>query len=170
MSSVPEDLSIFLIRELEAFQREIALFPDDESVWRTVPGITNSVGNLALHVSGNLRHYVGTVLGGTDYVRDRAAEFGRTAGTRRELIEEIGAAITVIREVLPSVPENRLATMFPEPLLGVQMRTRRLLIQLPVHLAYHLGQAGYLRRALTGQNQTSRALALDPLRSDGSGV
>jgi hypothetical protein len=51
--------------------------------------------------------------------------------------------------------------------MGVQMRTKRLLIQLCVHLAYHLGQAGYLRRALTGQNQTSRALPLDPLRSDG---
>lgn len=167
MSSVPEDLSIFLVRELEAFQREISLFPDDESLWQTVPGITNSAGNLALHVSGNLRHYVGKVLGGRDYVRDRQAEFGRNAGTRRELIEEIGAAIKVIREVLPGVPENRLTAMFPEPILGVPMRTRRLLIHLPVHLAYHLGQAGYLRRALTGQNQTSRAMLLEPLRSEG---
>lgn len=167
MSSIPEDLSIFLIRELEAFQREIALFPDDESVWRTVPGITNSAGNLALHVSGNLRHYVGKVLGGRDYVRDRPTEFGRSAGTRRDVIEEIGSAIKVIREVLPGVREDRLAAMFPEPVMGVQMRTRRLLIQLSVHLAYHLGQAGYLRRALTGQSHTSRALPLDPLRSDG---
>lgn len=167
MNSVPEDLSIFLIRELEAFQREIALFPDDESLWRTMPGITNSAGNLALHVSGNLRHFVGKVLGGTDYVRDRPTEFNQKAGTRSEVIEEIGSAIKVVREVLPGVPEDRLAAMFPEPVMGVPMRTRRLLIHLPVHLAYHLGQAGYLRRALTGQNQTSRAMPLEPLRSEG---
>lgn len=167
MSSIPEDLSIVLIRELEAFQREIALFPDDESLWRTVPGITNSAGNLALHVSGNLRHFVGKVLGGRTYVRDRPAEFGRNAGTRSEIIEEIGSAIEVVREVLPAVREDRLVTMFPEPVMGVPMETRRLVIQLAVHLAYHLGQAGYLRRVLTGRSDTSHALPLDPLRSDG---
>jgi uncharacterized damage-inducible protein DinB len=141
MSSVPEDVLIFLVRELEAFQREIALFPDDESLWRTLPGITNSAGNLALHVAGNLRHFVGKVLGGTDYVRDRPTEFNRKAGTRSELIEEIGFAIKVVREVLPGVPEDRLSAIFPAPVIGVPMRTRRLLIHLPVHLAYHLGQA-----------------------------
>ena len=47
-----------------------SLFPDDETVWRTLPGVPNSAGNLALHVAGNLQHFVGAVLGGSAYVRD----------------------------------------------------------------------------------------------------
>jgi hypothetical protein len=52
MNSITSDLKVLLLRELAAFQREIELFPDDEAVWRTVPGITNSAGNLAAHVCG----------------------------------------------------------------------------------------------------------------------
>ena len=58
-------MSDLLVRELEGLRREIALFPDDASIWRTVPGVTNSAANLALHVAGNLQHFVGRVLGGT---------------------------------------------------------------------------------------------------------
>jgi hypothetical protein len=64
MSDMTNDVTKLLIRELEGFKRELALFPDDESVWRTAPGVTNSAGNLALHVAGGLQYLVGAVLGG----------------------------------------------------------------------------------------------------------
>ena len=71
MRETIEDLRIVMTRELAAFQREIERFPDDELLWNTPPGITNSAANLALHVCGNLQYFVGTVLGGTGYVRNR---------------------------------------------------------------------------------------------------
>lgn len=64
MTALGRNLAILLVRELEAFERELDLFPDDESVWRAAPGISNAAGNLALHVAGNLQYFVGTVLGG----------------------------------------------------------------------------------------------------------
>jgi uncharacterized damage-inducible protein DinB len=158
-----EDLAVLLVRELEGFQREIALFPDDESVWRTVPGITNSAGNLALHVAGGLQHFVGNILGGSAYVRDRETEFGRRSGTRSEIAAEINAAITVVREVLPRMSANRLGEMFPEPIMGQPLSTSRFLLHLCAHAAFHLGQAGYLRRIVTGNAMTSGPIPLGPL-------
>ena len=70
-------LEAILVRELEALKRELAAYPSDADVWATPPGVSNSGGTLALHLAGNLQHYVGAMLGGSGYVRDRAAEFGR---------------------------------------------------------------------------------------------
>lgn len=158
-----DDISLLLVRELQSLQREVGLFPDDESVWRTVPGITNSAGNLALHVSGNLRHFVGVVLGGADYVRDREAELARRSGTRDELIAEVEAAITVVQDVLPRVAADRFDSEFPTPVGGIRIRTGLFLLHLSTHAAYHLGQVGYLRRALTADNHVSGAMPLQPL-------
>ncbi len=121
------DVAIMLVRELEGFQREIALFPDDESVWRTVPGVTNSAGNLALHVAGGLQHFIGHVLGGSAYVRNRETEFGRRSGTRSDVAAEITTAIAVVREVLPRLSVSRLEEMFPEPVMGKPFRTEPVL-------------------------------------------
>lgn len=150
------DITRLLVRELRGFQREILLFPDDATVWATLPGITNSAGNLALHLAGNLRDFVGRVLGGVPYVRDRDDEFGRRAGTRDEVVAALDAAIRAVEQT----PLDRLEGEFPEPPGGYRVEMRLFLLHLCSHAAYHLGQAGYLRRALTGDARTSGALSL----------
>ena len=156
----PNDVTTLLVRELEGFKRELDLFTDDESVWRTMPGVTNSAANLALHVAGGLQHLVGAVLGGTGYVRDRAAEFGRRAGTREEVRAELDRAIAIVRVVLPGLPDRVLDAEFPETVLGARFRTRIFLLHLCAHAAFHLGQAGYLRRAVMQDWRTSGALPI----------
>jgi hypothetical protein len=163
VNQTAHDIGQLLTRELEGFKREIQLFPDDESVWRTAPGVTNSAGNLALHVAGGLEYLVGSVLGGTGYVRNRDAEFGRRSGTRAELVEALDHAIVVVRDVLPRLPQDRLAADYPEPVLGVRFRTGLFLMHLCAHAALHLGQAGYLRRVTTGDVTSSGPLPLAPL-------
>src|SRR4029077_19323610 len=115
---------------LEAFRREIELFPDDESIWRTVPRVTNSAANLAFHVCGNLQHYVGHVLGGTSYVRDRDREFGRGDGTRADIAREIRTTIGVVEAVMPTVTENTLARDYPEAVIGMRIEARLFLLHL----------------------------------------
>jgi len=157
------DIATVLVRELEGFEREVSMFPDDESVWQTLPGLTNTAGNLALHVAGNLQHFVGTVLGGTGYQRDRNREFSQRAGTRAEIASELRQASTVVREVLRSIPEDKLAGEFPEVVMGMKFRTGVFLVHLCAHAGFHLGQAGYLRRTLTGNSASSGPLPLGPL-------
>ena len=165
MTDLAATIAIFLVRELEGFQRELELFPDDQSLWKTVPGVTNSAGNLALHVAGNVQYYVGAVLGNTHYVRDREDEFSRRSGTRSEVIGEIQAAIRVVRKVLPARHRDTFDGVFPEKVFGRDLPADRFLLHLCTHAAYHLAQAGYLRRIVTGLNQTSGAIPLAPLEA-----
>jgi hypothetical protein len=166
MPDLAGDMIALLTRELEGFARELALFPDDESVWRTVPGITNPAGNLALHVAGGLQYLIGAVLGHTGYVRDREAEFNRRSGTRSDVIAELDRARAVVREVLPQLSATTMAAEFPEPVFGVTFQTSRFLLHLCAHAAFHLGQAGYLRRAMTGDARSSGPLPLAVLGVD----
>ena len=152
------DFTAMLVRELNGLRHELELFPDDDTIWQSVPGVGNSAGNLALHVAGNVRYFIGSVLGGTGYVRDRAAEFGRRSGRRPEIQAELDDAAAVVREVLGRLPADRLDSPFPD--LPGRISTRRFLLHLCVHAGYHLGQVGYLRRILTGDTQASGALGL----------
>jgi hypothetical protein len=158
-----EDVRLLLTRELEAFAREVELFPDDDSLWRTAPGVANSAGNLALHACGNLRHFVGAVLGGSGYVRDRDAEFATRSGRREDVAREVRETAGVVSSVLGRLPREVLEAPYPESHDGVQLRCDTFLLHLCTHLAFHLGQAGYLRRDLTGDARTSGALSLSAL-------
>jgi uncharacterized damage-inducible protein DinB len=160
MNERARDLSLLLVRELEGIRREIELFSDDASLWRTLPGVTNAAGNLALHVAGNLQHYVGAVLGGTDYVRNRDAEFSRRRGSAAEILAELDAAIKAVRGVLPGLSADRIDAPYPETINSAPIRTGLFLCHLATHAAFHLGQLGYLRRTLTGDTRTSGAVPI----------
>jgi hypothetical protein len=163
VSVASADFARCLVRELEGFKRELAQFPDDDRVWQIVPGITNSAGNLALHLAGNLQHFIGTVLGGSTYVRRREDEFGRRSGSRVEIYRELDAAIAVVQAVLPPLADERLAAEFPEKVMGMTFRTNAFLVHLCAHAGFHLGQAGYLRRIVTGDSTSSGPIPLPPL-------
>jgi hypothetical protein len=158
MAPLSSLLTTQIVRELQAFIREIEAFPSDDSVWHTRRGVTNSAGNLALHVCGNLQDFVGRVLGGTSYVRNRDLEFGQREGTRAGIVVELNATIDVIKATLPEVAEETLAADFPMPLAGKTLNTAAFLVHLAAHLAFHLGQAGYLRRIITGDNTSTNPL------------
>ncbi|HEX5131392.1 MAG TPA: DinB family protein [Candidatus Krumholzibacteria bacterium] len=153
------EIRIIMARDLRAFAREIELFPDDELVWKTPTGISNSAGNLALHACGNLQHFIGHELGGTDYIRDREHEFGARAGARADLVREIQTTCDVVELTLNDFPASSLDLPFPQPVLGVTLPTRTFLLHLTAHLAFHLGQAGYLRRVLTGDATTAGSMS-----------
>lgn len=162
-ATVAADVGRMLERELIAFRREIALFPDDASLWQVVSGITNPAGTLALHVAGNLRHFIGAVLGGSGYVRDRDAEFNRRGLTRAVVTAELEQAEEEIEPAILSLTDAALAAPYPVAVGGVTLPTGRFLIHLAVHTGFHLGQAGYLRRALTGDPTSSGAIGLGVL-------
>ena len=94
-----------LTRELYALRRGVEAYPDDASLWRAVPGIANVGGTLVLHLCGNLQHFIGAVLGGSGYRRDREAEFSRREVSRAVLIAEIDAAIAAVARGLDATSD-----------------------------------------------------------------
>ena len=163
MTPLAADLLVLFRRDLRCFIREVEAFPDDTTLWRTVPGIRNSAGNLALHVAGNLRLFVGAVLGGTGYTRDRDQEFNQREGSRAEVAAALEGAALEVETGLKALTAESLATPFPMAVGGLQPATGRFLVHLASHLAFHLGQADYLRRALTGDATSTGAMAIKDL-------
>lgn len=139
-----------LLRDLASLAAQLAAYPDDASLWREAPGISNPGGTLALHLAGNLRHFVGAQLGGTAYVRDREAEFARRTRSRADLVAEVAAARADVEDTLRRLAPDDLARAFPIPIGGATLATEQVLVHLAGHLAYHLGQLDYHRRLVTG--------------------
>jgi len=139
-------------RDLRTLSREIEAYPTDADLWATRPSITNVGGTLALHLAGNLQHYVGARLGGTNYTRDRAAEFARRGVPRSELLREIEAARAAVKTALSGSLPADLAADFPERIAGKTVNTGEYLMHLMTHFAYHLGQLDYHRRIVTGND------------------
>lgn len=163
MTALAADLLVLFRRDLRCFMRELELFPDDAVLWQALPGLGNSAGNLALHVAGNLRHFVGAVLGGSGYVRQREAEFAQREGRRADLIALLETTLQETEAGLGRVTEAQLAEPFPVAVAGCQPPTGRFLLHLATHLAFHLGQVGYLRRALTEDPRSAGGLSLPEL-------
>ena len=62
-------------RDLNKLKIEIESYQNEESLWKIDENISNSGGNLCLHLLGNLNTYIGAELGETGYVRQRDLEF-----------------------------------------------------------------------------------------------
>jgi Protein of unknown function (DUF1572) len=148
--NVEHELAVLFRRDLTRMAQEIEAFPNEEALWKTLPGVTNSAGNLALHIEGNLREYIGRQLGKLDYTRKRDLEFSSKEVSKKDL----AARLSELRESIPSVisqlSEEQMEMDYPEVVLGVPLSTRQFLISLYGHLNWHLGQVDYLRRGLTG--------------------
>jgi uncharacterized damage-inducible protein DinB len=154
-----------LVRDLRALSNEIRGYPADADVWGKAPGISNSPGNLALHVCGNLQHFIGANFGSTGYIRDRQAEFSRGNLPRTELLRRIDATIAVVEKVLAQATDAQLAADFPEKVAGVTVNTADFLIHLATHLGYHLGQINYHRRLTTAKNDPLQNVSVAALKS-----
>ena len=143
-------LEFLLTRELRAVKRELEAYPDDASVWRVIPGTPNTGGTLALHLAGNLQHFFGAILARDGYVRNRDAEFARRDVPRAELLAGLDAAIASVGRTLSTLDDTTLKRPYPEPIAKRMVDTETFLLHLASHLAYHLGQIDYHRRAVSG--------------------
>lgn len=133
-------------RDLNKLRAEIELYDNEADLWKTGGEITNSGGNLCLHLVGNLRHFFGAVLGGTGYVRDRDAEFSSGGVSRADLLAGTDAALNDVLSTLQKLSDADLAKTYPLEVFGHPMTTGFFLTHLATHFNYHLGQINYHRR------------------------
>jgi hypothetical protein len=154
-----------LSRDLDALRREVEAYPEGDGLWRTLPGVANSGGTLALHLAGNLQHYLGAHLAGTGYVRDRPAEFARRDVPRADLLREIEAARAAVTTALARLSPAQLTAEYPEAIAGAKVTTGEYLVHLTTHFTYHLGQLDYHRRMVTGSSAVVGAVRPTELSS-----
>ena len=135
-------------RDLEKLKKEISLYSNQESFWLTDCEITNSGGNLCLHLIGNLKTYIGHGLGKLEYERDREFEFGGKDVSKEQLIIAIDETIHFVNTGLSSLSETDLEKDFPIVIWENKTSMIFTLMHLHSHLNYHLGQINYHRRML----------------------
>jgi uncharacterized damage-inducible protein DinB len=135
-------------RDLDKLKTEVEQYSNEADLWTTSGEITNSAGNLTLHLIGNLKHFIGAVLGNSGFVRDRDEEFAAKNLSRSELMADIDATRYVVLSTLAEMVEEDLDKPYPIEVFGHPMTTGYFLVHLTSHLNYHLGQINYHRRLL----------------------
>lgn len=143
-----ENLQALFLRDLTKLKTEIEAYQKEDAIWKTDKNISNSAGNLALHLVGNLNTYIGAQLGNSGYIRQRDLEFSLKDIPRAELIQQIKEATGTVTITLDNLSAEDLEKEFPGEPLGFTMTTGYFLIHLFGHLSYHLGQINYHRRML----------------------
>ncbi len=148
-----QEIRSVLLRDLRALQASLKAYPNEDLLWVIPIGISNSAGTLALHIAGNLQYYIGALLGGTGYVRDRTSEFSDRDVPLSVIAHRIDAAIKAVGETFDHMDDRVLDQVFPVQVGGHELSTRVFLTHLISHTAYHLGQIDYHRRLITGINR-----------------
>lgn len=141
-------LAKLFARDLAKLKNEIELYSNEKDLWKTSGEITNSAGNLTLHLIGNLKHFIGATLGNSGYVRHRDLEFSDSGVPRQSLITGIDETAAVVASTLSGLSEADLGKTYPIEVFGEPLTTEFFLVHLAGHLNWHLGQINYHRRLL----------------------
>ncbi len=143
-----QELKKVYIKDLTKLKEEIDLYVNEENLWKTEKGISNSAGNLCLHLVGNLNYFIGTAIGKTNYIRNREAEFSSKDIPQKALIKMVEETISVVHNVLSVMTDKQLEEEYPLLVLKEKTSTGYFLFHLSSHLGYHLGQINYHRRLI----------------------
>jgi hypothetical protein len=143
-----ESLKALFKRDLNKLKIEIESYQKESNIWLVAEGISNSAGNLCLHLIGNINWFIGAEIGKTGYIRHRDLEFSSKDVPRIELIKKIEDTIPMVDSVLDGITAEQFEALYPIEVFGHPMSTEFFLIHLTAHLDYHLGQINYHRRLL----------------------
>lgn len=143
-----EVLAKLFERDLAKLKSEIDQYHNESDLWKTSGEITNSAGNLTLHLIGNLKHFIGATLGNSGYVRHRDLEFSDSGVERVSLLIGIDETAAVVASTLSKLSEADLEKNYPIEVFGEPLTIEFFLVHLAGHLNWHLGQINYHRRLL----------------------
>lgn len=125
-----------------------------EQAWHRGSENENAAGNLVLHLTGNVRQWILTGIGGEPNTRDRDAEFAaRGEGEQRDLgriARDLRVAVDAALELLGKLPRERLMER-------VEIQQHRVTVLEAIyhvveHFSGHTGQIIFITKAYSGQD------------------
>ncbi len=122
-----------------------------EQIWARTSDNENAVGNLVLHLSGNVRQWIGSGVAGLPDHRERDAEFAARGGKSTEELAEllktrVSDAAAIIRSVRPERLTERITPQ------GHDVTVLEAIAHVVEHFSQHTGQVMLLTKILTGQD------------------
>ena len=124
---------------------------DETAFWQRPNEASNSTGNLLMHLTGNIRQYMLSGLGGAGDIRQRDLEFQSPATRSRAEVEErfyqvVGQAL----DLLESLPEK--VFLEQKTVQGFALTGLGIVLHVVEHLSYHTGQIAYLTKMKTNKD------------------
>ena len=123
----------------------------DEQVWWRPNAASNSIGNLILHLNGNVTQWLVDSFNRDEDKRNRPAEFAAEGGiTAAELIAKLGVTMERAAKVLDRLTVEEL--LAPYEIQGYHVHGLDAVYQVVEHFGLHYGQIIYITKALTGRD------------------
>ncbi len=123
----------------------------DEQIWWRPNEASNSVGNLVLHLSGNVRQWIVSGLGGAADARKRDLEFSeRGPVARRELVARLRASVGEACGVLKKLTPETLARKYA--IQGFHVTGLEAVSHVYEHFSHHAGQIIYITKMQQGKD------------------
>lgn len=124
---------------------------DDGQVWLRHSGNENAIGNLVLHLCGNVRQWIGHAVAGNPDQRDRDSEFDARGGLGKadllhKLDEVVDAAVNSIRTLPPARLEEQTEVQ------KYHVTILEVIYHVVEHFAQHTAQIIFATKLLTGQD------------------
>jgi hypothetical protein len=145
MNAIKNEFIIYLNK----LKDELLKYKDENDIWKLAGDIKNTPGNLAVHVCGNLKYNIGTVIGNNGYIRKRDEEFSVKGLSKIALISEIDSTLDMIEPILDNLAPEDMNKPFPENIHEPEHTYGTVLTKIAHHFGYHLGQINFHRRLLT---------------------
>ena len=124
---------------------------DEIEIWKFPNDNSNSIGNLILHLCGNIRQYVISALGETKDIREREKEFSiKTGHTKSELLNELTHTTSEAAGIIKNIDENRLTKIYS--VQGFYLSGIGIIIHVTEHYSYHTGQIVFFTKQIKNKD------------------
>ena len=150
MASFQEQSADFLKNEYLA-KIELAIAPlTTAQIWWRPNDASNSIGNLMLHLAGNVRQWIVGGVAGGDMGRDRSLEFAtRDEIAADDLLRRLRSSVRDACTVIDDVSDARLDE--PRKIQGFQTTVLGAIYHVVEHFSMHTGQIIMLAKMQTGR-------------------
>ena len=115
---------------------------DEIELWKKPNEHSNSIGNIVLHLCGNIRQYIISSLGQVEDIRERDKEFSADEAFKKsELLTKLQQTINEAITVMEGLDELALAKLYL--VQGFQLSGIGIVIHVTEHFSYHTGQIAF---------------------------
>ncbi len=119
----------------------------EEEIWQRPNPSSNSMGNLVLHLCGNITQYIISGLGGAPDHRHRDAEFSALGGTGKQaLLEKLAAVVSEATSIIRNLDSELLHQR--KMVQGFDLSGFAIIIHVTEHFSYHTGQIAFWTKLL----------------------
>ena len=123
----------------------------DDDIWWRAHETNNSIGNIVLHLAGNVRQWIYQHLGEKEFQRDRDKEFSeRTRIPKNELLMHLRSAVEDVDAILRNLPVEKLSNRYT--IQGYDVTGIEVVLHVTEHFSYHVGQIVYITKLRTGKD------------------